>query len=238
MPPLTRQRTLESILSWWSDSNLPGPTINLHGAAKPLMKLMYHRQALEFVKRNHGVPLSPQILEIYWSYLRWKYVSNSTKTAILEGLARRAALEDDVARALEQPDMLDKFLQLVQSPNFGIKLQTIMVLRSLTSRSRSTSVTVCGPVVASLRDSNMHVLIGRVLLLLEIADWWDGTQAILAANVLDDVAKQLVSPGKKERQIPACELLQKMAQFESAVGGVLAMKPCKRLVTLSRRVVL
>ncbi|KAJ7458602.1 armadillo-type protein [Mycena latifolia] len=170
MPALTRQRTLESILSWWSDSNLPGPTINLHVAAKPLMKLMYHRQALEFVKRNHGVPLSPQIMEIYWSYLTWKYVSNLTKSMILEELAKRVALEDDAARALEQPEMVDKFLQLVQFPNFGIQLQTIMSL-------------LCG------NDSNRQGLIGRVLLLLKIADSRDGAQAILAANVLDDVAK-------------------------------------------------
>ncbi|KAJ7494023.1 hypothetical protein FB451DRAFT_1551268, partial [Mycena latifolia] len=69
MPFLTRQRTLESVLSWWSDSNPPGPTINLHAAAKPLMKLMYDRQALAFVKRNRGVTLSRETVEIYWSYV-------------------------------------------------------------------------------------------------------------------------------------------------------------------------
>jgi hypothetical protein len=72
MPPLTRQDTRASIFSWWSDSNLLlqyGPTINLHAAAKPLMKLMYHRQAKEFIKKNKGSPLSTEMLEIYWSYL-------------------------------------------------------------------------------------------------------------------------------------------------------------------------
>ncbi|KAJ7232582.1 hypothetical protein C8J57DRAFT_1578934 [Mycena rebaudengoi] len=52
MPPLARQRTLESLRSWWSDRNpnLRGPTINIHAAVKPLMKFMYDRQALEFIK--------------------------------------------------------------------------------------------------------------------------------------------------------------------------------------------
>jgi hypothetical protein len=70
MPPLTRQETRTSIYSWWSDSNplLKGPTINLHAAAKPLMKRMYHRQALEFIKKNRGHPLSATTLEIYASY--------------------------------------------------------------------------------------------------------------------------------------------------------------------------
>ena len=69
MPPLTRQQTLESVRSWWSDSNAPGPTINLHAAAKPLMRFMYHRQALGFIKENHGHPLSMEAMEIYQSYL-------------------------------------------------------------------------------------------------------------------------------------------------------------------------
>jgi hypothetical protein len=61
MPPLTRQDTRTSIFSWWSDSNSLlryGPTINLDVAAKPLMKLMYHYQALEFIRKNRGIRLS------------------------------------------------------------------------------------------------------------------------------------------------------------------------------------
>jgi hypothetical protein len=33
---------------------LPGPTINIHAAAKPLLKLMYHRQALGFIAKDLG----------------------------------------------------------------------------------------------------------------------------------------------------------------------------------------
>jgi hypothetical protein len=52
MPSLTRQDTRTSILSWWSDSNSLLRYVNIRAAAKPLMKLMYHRQALEFIRKN------------------------------------------------------------------------------------------------------------------------------------------------------------------------------------------
>ncbi|KAJ7483764.1 hypothetical protein B0H11DRAFT_1199447 [Mycena galericulata] len=70
MPPLTRPQSRTSIFSWWSDSNpgLRGPTINLHAVAKPLLKLMYHRQALGFIEKNRGVPLSSELITSYLPY--------------------------------------------------------------------------------------------------------------------------------------------------------------------------
>ncbi|KAJ7791243.1 hypothetical protein B0H14DRAFT_198398 [Mycena olivaceomarginata] len=77
MPPLNRQDSRPSIYSWWSDSNpgLRGPTINLHAAAKPLMRLMYYRQALDIIRKNRGSPLTSTVLETYSSYFPWDYVS-------------------------------------------------------------------------------------------------------------------------------------------------------------------
>ncbi|KAJ6531046.1 armadillo-type protein [Mycena capillaripes] len=71
MPPLTRQETPVSIHSWWSDSNqgLQGAMFNLHAATKPFMRLMYHRQAVAFIRKNRGSPLSKTILKTYLSYL-------------------------------------------------------------------------------------------------------------------------------------------------------------------------
>jgi hypothetical protein len=71
MPPLARQLTPQSVHSWWSDSNPPGATISLHAAAKPLMRLMYHRQAMRFIEDNFGIPLSQESLDIYVSYLAY-----------------------------------------------------------------------------------------------------------------------------------------------------------------------
>jgi hypothetical protein len=75
MPPLTRQETRVSVRSWWSDSNplLNGPTINLHAAAKPLMRFMHQRQALELINKNLNSPLSTTMVEIYLSYLPYVF---------------------------------------------------------------------------------------------------------------------------------------------------------------------
>ncbi|KAJ7494078.1 hypothetical protein FB451DRAFT_450979 [Mycena latifolia] len=56
-------------------------------------------QVTVFMERNYYVPLAPETVEIYSSYLLWKYVSTSTKRAILEELETRAGSEED-ARVL------------------------------------------------------------------------------------------------------------------------------------------
>ncbi|KAJ7289692.1 G-protein alpha subunit-domain-containing protein [Mycena rebaudengoi] len=95
MPPLTRQQTPQSLLSVWSDSKSPGATISLHVAAKPLIKFMYHRQAHSFIERNHGISLSRESLDIFWSYLTYKYISRKTKLLVLKEFGVRATSEVD-----------------------------------------------------------------------------------------------------------------------------------------------
>ncbi|KAJ7494136.1 armadillo-type protein [Mycena latifolia] len=171
MPPLTRQQTFQSALSWWSDSNPPGPTINLHAAAKPLMKLMYHQAALGFVKRNRGVALSRETVEIYLSYVlygdyrlvrtpsnssdSWTYVSTSTKLVILEELKTRARSEED-ARVLIHSDMVDAILQLLRSSSDNMSSQlrgsSAAILKNVASHSKSTSAAVIEPLEALLRQ--------------------------------------------------------------------------------------
>ncbi|KAJ7606426.1 hypothetical protein FB45DRAFT_950397 [Roridomyces roridus] len=91
MTALERVETRGSLASWWSDSNpllRDGPTINIHALAKPLMKRMYHRQALAFIAKDvPGEPLSKGMVEIYTSYLSCKYVFPETRLRVLEHLA-------------------------------------------------------------------------------------------------------------------------------------------------------
>ncbi|KAJ7928851.1 G-protein alpha subunit-domain-containing protein [Mycena leptocephala] len=119
MPPLTRQQTHTSIYSWWSDSNpgLQGATINLHAIAKPLLKRMYHRQALDLIKKSRDVPLSTEVLSIFSSYLPLNYVSFSTKAAILAELVERAEVDRDDARAIVSSPVWDQVPQLLVSPD-------------------------------------------------------------------------------------------------------------------------
>ncbi|KAJ7611366.1 hypothetical protein DFH06DRAFT_1244904 [Mycena polygramma] len=102
MPPLTRT---ESLHSWWSDSNLLGPTISIHAAAKPLMKLMYHRQVRSFVEKKSLIQLSGATMDLCCSYLAFKYIANDQELD-----SQRAAHESRCgsatrpARRLRVPD--------------------------------------------------------------------------------------------------------------------------------------
>ncbi|KAJ7494113.1 armadillo-type protein [Mycena latifolia] len=254
MPPLTRQRTLESVLSWWSDSNPSGATINLHAATKPLMKLMYHRQALGFVKRNRGLPMSLETLEIYWSYLsygffslvdfaanllpRWKYVSTSTKLAILEELITRARSEED-ARVLIHSNIVNKLVQLQQSlpvwKPYRLLGMAAGILWQLASHSKSTSAAVNEPLVALLRESDVSDVARGFELLGLIANSPVGAEGIVAANALHYLLEGLGSPSPDVRAA-ACGLTQALAQRQSTAAAVMDLNPCKQIVALSRQV--
>ncbi|KAJ7494099.1 armadillo-type protein [Mycena latifolia] len=286
MPPLTRQQTFQSIISWWSDSNPPGPTINLHAAAKPLMRLMYHRQALGFVKRNRGVPLSPETLEIYWSYVSWKYVSTSTKIAILEELAIRVASEED-ARMLIHSNAVQQILQLLQSSPF-VRSWLMHILRHLAyhrefmtaqavsellmallwrvGNSEANDVVFVFDILSDMASSSegaqgivaagvLHYLLdglgapSRFLfpgngmdtpwlealyasdVLLAIANWPDGAEAVVAAQVLDHVPERFASPYSVIRN-GACQLLINLAQHKSTARAVMDPKLCAQLITI------
>jgi hypothetical protein len=169
MPPLTRQQTFGSVHSWWSDSNpnLRGPTINLHVVAKPLIKLLHNRQALEIIRNNRGIPLSPMKLELYWSYLlyvdpprhpilgsnslsRYKYVSVSTKSAIVDDLSRR--LQSESEALVVDLNMLHDLLQLEPPVEGGENMQvpTLSMLVTLV-KWEATAEATCGSLVALLR---------------------------------------------------------------------------------------
>jgi hypothetical protein len=167
MPPLTRQETFGSLRSWWSDSNpnlRVSPTINLHAAAKPLMKLMYERQALEFIRHNSGIALTSMTAKIYGSYLlyvypsrhqtprvdllsRCEYVSVSTKSAILEDFLWRVYRFE----ALEvHSNMIHDLLQLLKVPVTDIISHNIRrILETLANREASAMAT-CSSLAAVL----------------------------------------------------------------------------------------
>ncbi|KAJ7476485.1 armadillo-type protein [Mycena latifolia] len=204
MPSLTRQRTLESIRSWWSDSNPPGPTIDLHAAAKPLMRLMYHRQAMEFVKKNRSAPLSPEVLGIYADYVACKYVSLWTKTVILEELGQRVAYQPDASVGLASA-ILDHMLQLLQSPDFEIRSQICIILRNL-ARHESCARVIGESLVAQLRDSNFGAMASCLFALTRITDSPNGAAAAVEAGAPHLVANLLESPIPAVRN-HACEIL-------------------------------
>ncbi|KAK7043495.1 armadillo-type protein [Favolaschia claudopus] len=123
----------ESIHSWWSDSMSIGPTISIHAAARPLMRLMYHRQVRRFIKQTQDTRLSAEHMEICLSYLAYKYISTATKSLILEELDTRVTSHRDVEAV---HDSLEKRISLVSellaSPLSKIRLHTWNILRATT----------------------------------------------------------------------------------------------------------
>ncbi|KAJ7248777.1 hypothetical protein C8J57DRAFT_1724161, partial [Mycena rebaudengoi] len=168
MPPLTRQQTFGSTRSWWSDSNphLRGPTINLHAAAKPLMKLLYNRQALDFIINNRSIPLSAMEFELYLSYLLCDYVSTSTKHTILEDLSRKVFCDPEALVA--DSNMLHDLLQLLEVP-VAMDIRMWEAVRPILGRLAEcevTAETTCGSLVALLCDSRVPHVVDGVLFVL------------------------------------------------------------------------
>ncbi|KAJ7456265.1 armadillo-type protein [Mycena galericulata] len=203
MPPLTRQRTPASIRSWWSDSNprLQGPTINLHAMTKPLLRRMHHRQALAFIEKNRGVPLSPEILDTFTSYFPWNYISSSTKVAILIGLTERAESEDD-ARVI----IGDSFLRAQASEFLGssspepeVREWACRLVGALASHELIVpsilDLGLCVQVTSLLHDSVTEVVRGAVYALGEIARWPYGAQAVVDVKV-PDILEELLKSSK------------------------------------------
>ncbi|KAF7356891.1 hypothetical protein MVEN_01024900 [Mycena venus] len=199
MSPLANQEPRASLISWWSDSNpgLQGPTINLHTAAKPLMKWMYYRQAVDIIKKRRGRPLSSETLEIYSSYLPLNYVSWATKAAIWAELADRATSQDD-ARAVVDSHIFPYIVQMLWSPDPRPRSWSCSLLGRLASHESTAPAILelkpCVQLTDFLHDKNSDVVREAMYALAQIARRIEGAQAIVEAKTLDQVLKLLESP--------------------------------------------
>ncbi|KAK7057943.1 hypothetical protein R3P38DRAFT_1190155 [Favolaschia claudopus] len=135
-----RPPTPQSVHSWWSDSNSIGPTISIHAAAKPLMRLMYHRQVRSFIKRNQDTPITPELMEICLAYLSYKYILPTTKSLILKELATRVELYShrDASLINESMELCSSLvLELLASSNTQIRWYTWHILNGSVQRISS-----------------------------------------------------------------------------------------------------
>ncbi|KAJ6593244.1 armadillo-type protein [Mycena capillaripes] len=237
MLPLARQETRASIFSWWSDSNpgLGGPTINLHTAAKPLMRFMYDQQASAFVKKHINAPLSCMVLEVYIAYLLCKHVADRTRAMILSHLTRRAIFVDD-ARAMLRDDA-SWLAELLGSPHISqwarhLTCNLIGVLAEHTSLL--PVIFVLGtPLVGFLRSPDTEVITWGLEALVKISLLSGGAQAVVTAEPVDYLLGLLESPIKRVRNA-ACRLLGAQAACASIVPAILQLKLCPRLVSFLR----
>ncbi|KAJ7479050.1 armadillo-type protein [Mycena latifolia] len=184
---LTRQPTRDTLRSWWSDRNPLGPNIDLHAAAKPLMRFMYRRDVLALIARTRGTPLSSEDMEIYSSYLAYKYVSSSSKATILMELGARIESEDD-ANVVADSFVLHFSEEFLSSSDTTICRSMCHLLAGLARRETTVPVVLshnpCPLLVARLGKHNA-VLQSVTEALYWIAQWVDGAQAALDANILE-----------------------------------------------------
>ncbi|KAF8181122.1 armadillo-type protein [Mycena galopus ATCC 62051] len=220
MPPLTRQGTDHS---WWSDSNSVlkyGPTINIHAAAKPLIKLMYHQQVLSFFKKYSRYSTLGRKPGDLWKlprvrYLsvllgpadqsyRYKYLASATRSVILSELDRRVESVDEADRVVNSV-VFDQLMDLMKADNANVRRSTCWVVGGL-AMHESTAVAVlglhpCQRLVALLRDPNVQVIKAAIYAICQIAQWQDGTNAAIDAKILDHLMQFLGLPDSNVRAL-------------------------------------
>ncbi|KAJ7705205.1 armadillo-type protein [Mycena metata] len=231
MPPLTRQRTPQSLHSEWSRSTL-GATISIHAFAKPLMKVMYHRAVVDLIKHQRDIPLSAETMQIYTSYLGWKYVAETTKTLILREIQERTLVE---VEAHVFTDFLVSYEILLDSTNGVVQNWTCRILGRLASRPSTRGAVIaaqpCPKLVTLLSDADAVVVEGACDALLQISCGLDGATAVVKAGALKTVQNLLTSPRAGVRRWTS-KMLAELAFHPSTRGAVVTAQPCPRLVTL------
>ncbi|KAJ6517011.1 hypothetical protein DFH09DRAFT_1287857 [Mycena vulgaris] len=174
------------------------------------MKLMYHRQALDYIADHQGELFGRENVEIYASYL--------------------GSRPDNVDTL---PDILSSYVLdfLLESRNEEVQGSTWRLLRSLARVSESHRnlggqrlQTACITLAASVVESASAPL--------RITNNSDGAQAV-AAPVLDRVAELLESPNNAIG-VRMCELLTELAYHRPTRCRVSRGKCCDQLVFLLR----
>ncbi|KAJ6506100.1 armadillo-type protein [Mycena vulgaris] len=204
----------ESVHSWWSDSNPTGPNINLHAATKPLLRRMHDRQALALIRKSRGSPLSSKDVEIYTSYLWFKYISPSTKIAILRETYERANSEGE-ALTVANSLALYHVDALLESSNDEFRSWTCLILAQLacheTTVAAVLSINPSKRLVSILQDDNIEVVQSGVYALYCLAPWQEGAQALVDTRLLE-CTESLLSSGEARIRRWTCGMLARLLQ--------------------------
>ncbi|KAJ7184918.1 hypothetical protein C8R46DRAFT_1343896 [Mycena filopes] len=234
MPPLTPSDTIHSAHSYWSDSRPVGPTMSIHAAAKPLMRVMYHSQARKFIRRNHHVALSGRVMDVYLGYLAYKYVAATTKVLVLRDLCERV---EDESPIIMDSLTVDSYLvpELLASRSAGTRLWTCHLLGRLANAESLTNAVTALGVLRRLVDlvSDAAARSEAIYALSQISRWEAAARGMVEEHILLDVPSLLDASDPEVRGWTAL-LLGHLASHDSIAGLVLTLNPCLQLVLLSK----
>ncbi|KAJ7878679.1 armadillo-type protein [Mycena leptocephala] len=216
--PSMRPQTPQSVHSWWSDSNSIGATMSIHAAAKPLIRLMYHRQATNFIDKNRGASLSPQTMDIYSRYLGYKYIGATTKAAILRDLESRVS-EDDTDVMIDSLSVQSDLAEgLVNSPHIEVRRSTCRILARLVlleSRSAFTfgAISCLVSLLSDKDPATVDTAIGALSSFIQLSDSTEASMDVRLVN------KLLESPNDQIFEV-TCGMLKRTAlsQCENLVA--------------------
>ncbi|KAJ7120196.1 armadillo-type protein [Mycena epipterygia] len=233
MALLRRWPTRESIHSWWSDSNSLGATIPLHTLSKPLLKYLYHRQALGIMTPS---PLTAAKVDLLTTYLDFKDISSSTRVLVLDHLRVRAWESQFEAEIIIDGDVLAFVNRLLQSSDLDVVLFTCGMLRSIAYYdSLQTAVLKpdpCMQLVSLLSHKNSRIQEEAVNVLACISSGpAEGPRAVVNADALSHSTTLLASTNFGIR-LHICWMLGNIARHPAFTVDVLELDVCARLVSL------
>ncbi|KAJ6451335.1 armadillo-type protein [Mycena sanguinolenta] len=230
MQPLTRQQSRTSIFSWWSDRNpgLRGPTINLHAATKPLLRFMYHFQAVGFIQKNCFAALSTESLNVLSSYLGSKYVGHATKVVVLQELDKnlRSHRIESGRVMIDDPVGLQLVVEMLESPFPEIRSLTCSILGRLAGHDSTMATALCnfGAKLAPLfRDEDEKVVENAMLAFFAAFRCPGGAEAFIDANLSDNMTELLESPRPFVRT-QACAKLGQVVSAKSTALSIFGIK--------------
>ncbi|KAJ6502785.1 armadillo-type protein [Mycena vitilis] len=236
MQPLARQRSRSSILSWWSDSNPPGATINIHAIAKPLMRFMYHRQALDLIKSSTSGTLSNALLEAYSAYLSCKYVSPATKGAVLRELETLSRHDGPCTVIVGDEIALRQVVELAISADVAktLRLEACGILGNVVVSPASTHAQrteLCRPLVSLLRETDLEIAAVVRGAVSSAASTLKAAESLIDADGLDYLSQLLASPDRHDRA-EGRKLITNLASHD--LGRTYGPRLCVWLVSFLR----
>ncbi|KAJ7255659.1 armadillo-type protein [Mycena rebaudengoi] len=223
-PLLRPQTSRQSLQSCWSDSNFVGATISIHAAAKPLMRFMYHRDAIKFIEKNRHTPPSTTT-EIYSGYLGYKYVADTTKAALLRDLEFKAVSEDGAHAVadllLVQPDLVEA---LLNSPSLDVRVLTCRILGRLGKHETrpefiSLVTSWLGTLLSDDNPVTVDIIIETLTSLIALPDSAE-VRTLLQCRTFWIL-------GGRSRMVP-----RKASRRQSREGSLNRSTPCASLVSL------